>query len=311
LESDGDTRVSEQGATGILQDGVVFNNVNSDIFKGSFGIAEVGEKKGNDASFSAQDLSLARWSLSFNPDIADSEDIAHISINATGDGSKDYYQFSVTEEMLENNNDSVALTVDIDGGYAPNDSVFWRSKITIMDEEGNALTGGTVRGHDDDITPAIDSGSLSNKDAILENFAIDSVGVYLIEVNRAYAFGILEGSDYQMHVSLEGKIAENFIFTPEALIENEVEASGSEGQHIDPAGNGNWYTEYNALIGNTENNGNINSSTPYISVQGVGDGTFDSYRFTIEPSMIDPSVKTQTIRSIQPRMMAPGIPMLA
>jgi hypothetical protein len=293
LESGGDTRVAERGATAILQEGVVFKGSITDTFEGSFGIAEVGEKQGNDSIYSAQDLSLARWSLSFNPDINDSVNTAHITVNATGDGTQDYYQFTVTNEMLADNNGSVTLDVDIDGGYSDGDSIFWRSKITIMDKEGNIL-GSPVRGHDNDVTPDIDSGSTSNKDAILNDFQIADAGTYIIQIDRAYAFGILDGSDYQMHVSLEGKIAENFIFTPEAFIEDEAKSSTSEGQLIDPIGNGNWYTEYNALIGNTENNGNINSSTPYISVQGVGNGTFDSYRFTIEESMISPSVKTQT-----------------
>ena len=289
LESDGSTHVAETGAESILQEGVVFSSDGSSTFKGSFGIAEIEEKQGNDVDFLAQDLTLARWSKAYNSEIASSNSAdaddrrPHITVQATGDGTQDYFKITVTQDVLDAGG---KLSVDIDHGYQSGDASWWASRITLLDSNGQILTQVVGDG-------TIDTGSESGLDARLEDYTFSEKGVYYIRVDRDPAmqngFGVPDGVDYDLHVALSGQTVADFVFTPSSKLENEAASSSALGQEIGSDGQGShWYQEPNSSIGNVENGGPIDSTTPYITIQGVGNGTTDRYRFDVTEEMLKP-----------------------
>ena len=54
----------------------------------------------------------------------------------------------------------------------------------------------------------------------------------------------------------------------------------------------NWYTFFNQLIGDGVFGGSIDSQTPYVQINGSGDGSFDMYSFQITQSMLTPPAST-------------------
>ena len=147
-------------------------------------------------------------------------------------------------------------------------------------------------------------------------YEINSVGTYVIEVTNSYDWyynykegfklGLPDGVDYELQVSVEGHKRDAWAFAPDPILEDEDANNNIIGSNIDdwvkdpdypadltiPANKDadNWYTFANGNIGDDIPPGaselNIDSSTPYTTISGGGDGTVDRYNFVVNTAML-------------------------
>jgi hypothetical protein len=150
---------------------------------------QIGDFEPNNTLASAQSVDVAPWSLDFVANIANSESIPHLSIAGTGDGSFDYYSF----------------TVDIAGSAA----VFDMDDTNFDTELFLYSSSGTLLGSNDD--NGGDPGSTSGLDSRL-SFTFANTGTYIIGVGRFSSNGApggitgdmpIAGDQYRLHISLE------------------------------------------------------------------------------------------------------------
>jgi len=165
--------------------------------------APIAEVEPNDSRATAQNLDGETFSLAFDANIGDSTTIPHLTIEGTGDGTFDYYSFTV-----ENAGDSGTFDIDFGdtGGAGSFDSVLF-----LYDVNGNQL----LRVDDSMIGDGGD-GSTSAFDSLLR-YTFDSAGTYVIGVGSLGSFddgtGQIvgnpppTGATYTLQVSLEGKTA--------------------------------------------------------------------------------------------------------
>lgn len=155
--------------------------------------ATVVDAEPNDSIGGAQNLDDENWTTTPNPNIQNSTTRPHVTINGTGDGSYDYYSFTVTTP-------GATATFDIDGAS-------FDTELFLFDTAGNLLA-------ENDDSFLTDAGSSSGLDSFI-NFTFPLPGVYVIGVARfpssAGAGGIIPGNEirigdsYLMHVSVDGK----------------------------------------------------------------------------------------------------------
>ena len=170
----------------------------------------VPEIEPNDGLTSAINIDNLGFSLDFDPNITDtlgintSTVLPHISIQGTGDGTFDFYSFTVA-----NAGDSAIF--DIDFGFGVSNTGIqsadsFDSQLFLFDSFGNPLTT-RVQGNDS----AFDAGSSSMLDSFLE-FTFSTPGTYVVGVARSSASavvggisgaGVPNGSDYTLHVSVQ------------------------------------------------------------------------------------------------------------
>jgi len=151
----------------------------------------VEEVEPNDTIGQAQDVDNENWNLDFSANIGDesvntSEEIPHISINGTGDGSFDVYSFTV--------GDVPALGIfDIDFGQDISDS--FDPHVYLYNSGGTPLA-------DDDDSPTGhgQGGSFDSFDSYLE-YTFTVSGTYFIEVAKHSRDPVT--GDYQLQISLE------------------------------------------------------------------------------------------------------------
>ncbi|MEC8428958.1 MAG: hypothetical protein VXZ35_11055, partial [Pseudomonadota bacterium] len=296
LKGDGSVQVAEEAITGILGQGVVDADSSGSGFTGSFGIAEVNEVSGNNAIFSAQDLSVARWGLGYNQAIetilgADSStSIPNITVNAFGNDARDYYSFVVTEDMLTDAGGELSFDAFISEGYESGDDIWWQSKTRLFIQDGAEER-------------ELALSDFGNADARMLDLKLTEAGTYIIEVDgrtdaaNDLGTGVPQGVDYKLHLVLQGQRIDSFNFTPSTVLEQEgaqalINGLGVDGQLISSADAHGWYTVANGDIGNAglvSANGDVGSvdhQTPYVSIDGTGDGSKDSYWLTITDDML-------------------------
>ena len=156
------------------------------------------------------------FSSEFNADIGDisgnniSDNSSHVSINGTGDGSFDYYSFTIT---------SAGLTgiFDIDYGSGSGGSV--DTEISLWNDKGTVL-----RINDDYSSTAGAGGSTSSLDSFMQYDFLEA-GIYIIGVaeynsnagTTGWTGNVLDQLDtYTLHVAL----GTGFSTTPSTPIPN-------------------------------------------------------------------------------------------
>ena len=163
----------------------------------------VPEAEPNNTLLTALPIDDLGFSLDFDPNIGDSFNIntstliPHLSILGTGDGSYDFYSFTVA-------NAGDRGIFDIDNGQSVGGGSF-DSVLYLFDASGTQL----IRSDD----AGIDPGSISGLDSLLD-FTFPTAGTYIIAVADFGGVGgggpggivdspIPFGADYTLHVSIE------------------------------------------------------------------------------------------------------------
>jgi hypothetical protein len=191
----------------------------------------IAEVESNDSLVGAQDLDDAGWTLAENPEIAQSTSNSHVTIHGTGDGTFDYYSFTVT-----NAGDVGLFDIDDGGnGTGPMDTV-----IFLYDASGNLLAV------NDDGSGGLDAGSSSGLDSFLQ-YTFAAPGTYVIAVAEYHSLdsgGELSGNPpdagdtYTLHVSVQNHaVAAPADWYQVQLGENQrllVETSSVSGSGLDP-----------------------------------------------------------------------------
>ena len=170
----------------------------------------VPEIEPNDNLTTALNIDNLGFSLDFDPNITDtlgintSTVLPHISIQGTGDGSFDYYSFTVA-----NAGDSAIFDIDFGSGLANNGAINGDpldSELYLFDSFGTLLS------NNDDST--VDAGSTSGLDSFIQ-FTFATPGTYVVGVasfpSSAVAGGISgsgvpAGSDYTLQVSVQNHL---------------------------------------------------------------------------------------------------------
>ncbi len=212
-------------------------------------INEIEPNQTNNSILTAQNVDNAPFGMGNNPNITNATTVPHLSINGTGDGTFDYYSFTVGA--------GDTATFDIDAAN-------FNSELFLYDLSGNPLDS-----NDDEAT--VDSGSTSTDDAFLQH-TFATAGTYVIGVGKSDSSltpgGITGkapevGDSYRLQLSIENHATGT---GPSTI--NEIDTT----QNVDGAAFG---------LGA---NANIQDATtiPHLSINGLGDGTFDSYSFTVE-----------------------------
>ena len=265
---------------------------------GNFGV--IGELEPNDAAVpfaQAQDVRDREfWSLLQVGTIGDitntntSQDLPHISIDGSGDGTYDYYRFDVNGANPGNpleaifdidlaNFDSELFLYFEDGSLvATNDS----SDTLGFNDPAFGTIAGTLGG-----TPAdIDSGSPDFLDPLLQyNFTQD--GTYILGVARSGATGdpggIVPGFEqqfgdqYTLHMSIEDH--PNLFTGAQSEIEPNNSINGA--QNIDDPNN--WTLFQDDDIDNAAGT-DISTTIPHTTITGRGSNfnpSFDYFSFTV------------------------------
>ena len=184
-------------------------NPNAKVQSGTVSLV-VPEIEPNDGLTSAVNIDNLGFSLDFDPNITDtlgintSTVLPHISIQGTGDGSFDFYSFTVA-----NAGDSAIFDIDF-GSSVSNTGVLngdpFDPELFLFDSFGTFL-----RNNDDS---TLDAGSSSSLDSFIQ-FTFATPGTYVIGVasfpSSAIAGGISgpgvpAGSDYTLHVSIQNHL---------------------------------------------------------------------------------------------------------
>ncbi|MFP6765474.1 MAG: hypothetical protein VB858_17735, partial [Planctomycetaceae bacterium] len=175
------------------------------------------EVEGNDTLSTALNLDNAGFTLEADPEIGDetvntAQSIPHLSVVGTGDGTHDFYSFTVT-------NSGDRGIFDIDHGADP-DGGFFDSEIFLFDADGNLLAS-----NDDPVlaVPTVGAdGSVSTLDSFLET-SFTAPGLYILAVGSSLATGadgglsggeLPVGATYTLQVSIENH-ATGIITTPQ------------------------------------------------------------------------------------------------
>lgn len=152
--------------------GYVFQNDASGI---------VDEVEPNDSLAEAQDLDTAGWSLADNPYIQDSTSIPHVSVQGTGNGTYDYYSFTVA-----NAGDVGYFDIDLTSGLD--------SYLNLYDSNGTNLATSDDNGGD--------PGSFSGLDSRI-GYTFGAPGTYIIRVASFPAQPVNSGASYTLQVSVQ------------------------------------------------------------------------------------------------------------
>lgn len=150
----------------------------------SLGISEI---EPNDVLAQAQNIDQF-FSLGFEADIANSKTIPWVSINATGNGTYDYYTFTVESPY------PVRGIFDIDYGWGADTNYY--PVLELFDATETELRHDYYPGF------SLDPGSVSFKDAYLE-YEFTTPGEYFVRVRSFNWSPVPDGDTYTLQVSLE------------------------------------------------------------------------------------------------------------
>lgn len=183
------------------------------------------------------------------------------------------------------------MIFDVDYGYETGDDIVWLSVLRLYDADGKELALDVAGDRYSNSRTAGGSGSSTDNDAYLAKI-FNMPGTYYLEIandNRdglsdgwKGIAGLPEGVTYRLQVSFEGHAVSDFTFTADPVLEQE--GPGAYVQNVDDSAN--WYTFYNPEIITRDDEGNINFITPYVTIQGTGDFTWDSYEFEVDSTML-------------------------
>jgi len=159
------------------------------VYAGAALATPVSELEPNGTFADAQNID-AYFSLDADPNISNdptgtentSTTVPHATINGTGDGTYDYYSFTVPEG-------GGIGSFDIDGAYPSFDSV-----LRLYDSNQALLAA-------DDDNLYVDPGSSSIRDSNLR-YPFPGAGTYYIKVSSYSDNGIDPGASYNLHVSI-------------------------------------------------------------------------------------------------------------
>ena len=146
--------------------------------------------------FNAENLGTG-WNTEYDPNIGDSTNntstiTPHLSIQGTGNGTLDYYSFTVPTNGARG-------VFDIDGGFTGGAGSF-HSQLRILDFSGNVLASSNVFN-----SPTLGAGgSTSDRDAYLD-YTFAKAGQYQIEVGGCcQPSGVPGGANYTLNMSIQG-----------------------------------------------------------------------------------------------------------
>jgi Ca2+-binding RTX toxin-like protein len=261
-------------------------------FTGDFGRSVILESTSvHDSLDNAQNLDFGKWGVTASPEIARAGELPHITVQAAGDNTADYYSFTVTQDMLtrsSNTDGKVTVLLDIDHGFDLSDPMLWGSQIVLLDSDGHVVASGDGFSSGDPGTSWILDDDLS--------VDIDAAGTYTIKVENwlgRFTYnqtgtmnGIPVGVDYLLNVSVEEHAKSEFRFSPDPVREDE--ALNDTGQDIEASSF--WSTYYDPTIGNLDFGGLVGSDSPYAKIIGLGDGSADIYTFYVSNEMLNPTV---------------------
>ena len=155
------------------------------VYAGAALAAAVSEVEPNDSIAQAQNID-ASFDTSQNADIASSTDVPNATVNGTGNGSLDFYKFTVPA------GDPARVILDIDHTTPPGS---YDSMIELYDSSG-------VRIGDNDDDGA-DSGSTVDGNFDSRIGTTLDPGTYYVGVGSFSGFGpVPAGATYQLHVSV-------------------------------------------------------------------------------------------------------------
>ncbi len=152
------------------------------------GVDPVPEAEPNDTRLTAQNIDGARWNLDFSSNIGDystntSTTIPHVTILGSGNGSYDYYSF----------------TVPVAGSLGIFDIDFTNGWDTVLRLYNSA--GTLLRTSDDSSTSYGQGGSTTSLDSFFQ-YTFPSAGVYVIKVSSYWDSAVYSGYSYQLQVSI-------------------------------------------------------------------------------------------------------------
>jgi Ca2+-binding RTX toxin-like protein len=173
------------------------------VYAGAAWAASVSEVEPNDSRDQAQNIDGSSFSLDFDSNIGNaaintSESVPHATINGTGNDTRDYYSFTVSQA-----GDGVIL--DVDGAFQCNEEGCsgFDSYLLLFDSSGQRLA------EDDDESPEWgQGGSTSYSDSYLE-YTFQTPGTYYVIVSSDIP-QIPSGESYKLQVSL-GDLPELFL----------------------------------------------------------------------------------------------------
>ncbi len=241
------------------------------------------ELEPNNSRGQAMRLDERGWSLGSNPDISNSTAIPHVTITGTGDGSFDFYSFTVSQA-------GSTAVFDIDNGSIAGGASF-NTELFLFNSSGALLAS-----NDDSV---IDAGSSSGLDSRIEHqftaagYYTIAVGAFNSQQNGAGSLtgsAPLPGSEYVLHVSLAGHFLAPLSYTASAdLITGTVFGDGYLFSARDSAALFQPHVSYatgsrpkSVTMGDVNGDGVVdalitNNSDASISVLiGNGDGSFRS-----------------------------------
>ena len=168
----------------------------------SGGNSTVAEAESNNSVAAAQDLETAGWTTTLDPDVDDGLGNPlvepHVTVNATYDGTVDYYRFVLTAEAI--------VRVDIDG-VAQDE---FDSQVAIVDANDNVITDLDFIPAENDDGPNDAGSAVPLSGFTLDSFLINRLGAnapgeaYYIRVTRSGVTNFVSGTPYQLHVSAAG-----------------------------------------------------------------------------------------------------------
>ena len=163
--------------------------------------SSVSDVEPNDSIAGAQNID-GSFSLDFDPNIGSaytntSESLPHATVNGTGNGTKDYYSFTVSQA-----GDGVILDVDEGIFCDPEGCPGFDSWIELYDSSGQSLAN-----NDDESTEWGQGGSISGVDSFLE-YTFETPGTYYVAVGTCCLSPVPNGVIYQLHVSI-GELPEH------------------------------------------------------------------------------------------------------
>jgi len=226
----------------------------------------VAEVESNNSLATAQNLDGADWNFSFNAHIGNGDSntsltVPHVSVQGAGDGTLDYFSFTVA-------NAGDTAVFDVDFGFSS--PVFIDTYLRLYNGSGTLLSW-----NDDALSAAWGQGGSNGiRDSYLEH-TFNQPGVYYIQVgNWPDGAPVPAGATYQLQISLQNHPLATQ--TSPDVSDTEPNNSIATAQDVDQAG---WNLSSNPNIGNATSN--TSTLIPHLTIAGAGDGTFDYYRFTV------------------------------
>ena len=167
---------------------------------GGGGVDPVPEMEPNNTIVTAQNIDGAGWNLNSDSNIANSTTVPHVTIEGTGDGTFDYYSFTIA-------NAGDTATFDIDFGSTGGNGSMDTELFLYSSSGGYALVS------NDDYYPASvgGGGSTSSLDAFIQH-TFSAAGTYVIGVGEYNSYGDYggisgnvpdAGDTYTLQVSIE------------------------------------------------------------------------------------------------------------